>query len=65
MDISAQPPGSVVGYARALTGQVLVVTDGVLQAAYLHGSAVLAAGCQAAVTWTSCSWLRMTSAARL
>jgi hypothetical protein len=41
MDISAQPPGSVVGYARALTGQLLVVTDGVLQAAYLHGSAAL------------------------
>jgi hypothetical protein len=41
MDISTQPPGRVIGYARALTGQLLVVPDGVLQAAYLHGSAAL------------------------
>jgi hypothetical protein len=41
MDISAQPPGRVVAYARALTGQLMVVPDGVLQAAYLHGSAAL------------------------
>jgi hypothetical protein len=41
MDISTQPPGRVIGVARALTGQLLVVPDGVLQAAYLHGSAAL------------------------
>jgi streptomycin 3"-adenylyltransferase len=41
MDTSAQPPDSVVGYARALTGRLMLVADGVLQAAYLHGSAAL------------------------
>jgi streptomycin 3"-adenylyltransferase len=41
MDSSAQPPGRVVAYARALTGQLMVMPDGVLQAAYLHGSAAL------------------------
>jgi len=41
MDTSAQPPGSVVAFARALTGQLMVTSDGVLQAAYLHGSAAL------------------------
>ena len=41
MDTSAQPPGRVVAYARVLTGQLLAVADGVLQAAYLHGSAAL------------------------
>ena len=41
MDISAPPPGRVVAYARALTGQLMAVPDGVLQAAYLHGSAAL------------------------
>ena len=41
MDISAPPPGGVVAYARALTGQLMAVPDGVLQAAYLHGSAAL------------------------
>jgi hypothetical protein len=41
MDTSAQPPGRVVAYARALTGQLMVVSAGVLQAAYLHGSAAL------------------------
>lgn len=41
MDTSAQPPGSVIAYARALTSQLMVVPDGVLQAAYLHGSAAL------------------------
>ncbi len=41
MDTSAPPPGSVIAYARALTGQLMVVPDGVLQAAYLHGSAAL------------------------
>lgn len=41
MDSSAPPPGSVVAFARALTGQLMVVLDGVLRAAYLHGSAVL------------------------
>jgi Domain of unknown function (DUF4111) len=41
MDLSAQPPGRVVAYARALTGQLMVAADGVLQAAYLHGSAAL------------------------
>jgi hypothetical protein len=41
MDISAQPPGRVVAYARALTGQLMMVPDGVLRAAYLHGSAAL------------------------
>ena len=41
MDTSEPPPGSVVAYARALTGQLMVAPDGVLQAAYLHGSAAL------------------------
>jgi hypothetical protein len=41
MDISAQPPGKVVAYTRALAGQLMVGRDGVLQAAYLHGSAAL------------------------
>ncbi len=41
MDSSAQPPGSVVGYVRAMTGQLITVSGGALQAAYLHGSAVL------------------------
>ena len=41
MDASARPPGSVVAYARALTGQLITVTGGSLRAAYLHGSAVL------------------------
>jgi streptomycin 3"-adenylyltransferase len=31
----------VVAYARALTGQLTVVSEGLLQAAYLHGSAAL------------------------
>jgi hypothetical protein len=33
VDTSAQPPGSVVALARALTGQLMVVSGGVLQAA--------------------------------
>jgi Domain of unknown function (DUF4111) len=41
MDSSAPPPGSVVAYARALTGQLMMVPGCVLRAAYLHGSAVL------------------------
>jgi Domain of unknown function (DUF4111) len=41
MDSNAEPPGSVVAYARALTGQLTSAGDGVLHAAYLHGSAVL------------------------
>ena len=41
MDISAQPPGRVAAYARALAGQLMVLPDGVLRAAYLHGSAAL------------------------
>ena len=41
MDSSAPPPAGVVAYARALTGQLMAVPDGVLQAAYLHGSAAL------------------------
>ena len=41
MDTSAQPPGSVIAYARALTGQLTGVAEGVLQAAYVHGSAAL------------------------
>jgi hypothetical protein len=41
MDSSAPPPGSVVGYVRALTGQLVTVSGDVLEAAYLHGSAVL------------------------
>ena len=42
MDSSAQPPGRVAAYARALAGQLMAVPpDGVLQAAYLHGSAAL------------------------
>ena len=35
------PPGSVISYARRLTGQLMTVPSGVLQAAYLHGSAAL------------------------
>ena len=38
---STQPPDSVVAYARALTGQLMTVSDSVLVAAYLHGPAVL------------------------
>ncbi len=41
MDISAPPPGQVAAYARALAGQLMVLAEGVLQAAYLHGSAAL------------------------
>ena len=41
MDISAQPPGGVVDYARALTARLMAVPDGVLAASYLHGSAAL------------------------
>jgi hypothetical protein len=41
MDTSAQPPGRVAAYARALTGQLIGVSGGLLQAAYLHGSAAL------------------------
>jgi Domain of unknown function (DUF4111) len=41
MNSSAPPPGSVAAYARALTGQLTALPDGVLQGGYLHGSAVL------------------------
>jgi hypothetical protein len=41
MDTSARPPSGVVAYARALTGRLMMASDGVLQAAYLHGSAAL------------------------
>jgi hypothetical protein len=41
MDLSAQPPGSVLSYTGRLTGQLTALPGGVLQAAYLHGSAVL------------------------
>lgn len=41
METSAQPPGRVVACTQALTGQLMVALDGVLQAAYLHGSAEL------------------------
>lgn len=41
MDPSPQPPVSVVAYARTLTEQLMTASAGVLQAAYLHGSAVL------------------------
>jgi hypothetical protein len=41
MSSSAPSPGSVVAYARALTGQLTALPDGVLQGGYLHGSAVL------------------------
>ena len=41
MDSSAEPAGSVLAYARTLTGQLITVSGGLLQAAYLHGSAAL------------------------
>jgi streptomycin 3"-adenylyltransferase len=41
MGPSEPPPGRVAAYARALTGQLMAVSGGVLQAAYLHGSAAL------------------------
>ena len=41
MDLSTQVPGSVLSYAGRLTGQLMTVSGGLLQAAYLHGSAAL------------------------
>ena len=41
MDLSTQPPGSVLSYAGRLIGQLMTASGGLLQAAYLHGSAVL------------------------
>jgi hypothetical protein len=41
MNSGAEPPGSVLSYARTLTSHLIAVSDGLLQAAYLHGSAVL------------------------
>ena len=41
MDSSAEPAGSVLAYGRTLTGQLITVSGGLLQAAYLHGSAAL------------------------
>lgn len=41
MDPAAPPPDSVVAYARTLTGRLMTVSGGLLQAAYLHGSAAL------------------------
>ncbi len=41
MDVSALPPGRVAAYSEALAGQLAAVADGVLRAAYLHGSAAL------------------------
>lgn len=38
---SALPPGSALAYAQKLTDRLLTVSGGLLQAAYLHGSAVL------------------------
>lgn len=38
---SALPAGSVLAYAQKLTGRLLAVSGGSLQAAYLHGSAAL------------------------
>jgi Domain of unknown function (DUF4111) len=41
MELSTQPPDSVLSYAGRLTGQLMALPGGVLQAAYLHGSAAL------------------------
>jgi hypothetical protein len=41
MNASSQPPASVLAYARALTDQLTMASDGLLRAAYLHGSATL------------------------
>jgi streptomycin 3"-adenylyltransferase len=41
MDLSTQVPDSVLSYAGRLTGELTTVSGGLLQAAYLHGSAVL------------------------
>ena len=41
MDPTAPSPDSVFAYARALTGRLMTVSGGLLQAAYLHGSAAL------------------------
>jgi streptomycin 3"-adenylyltransferase len=41
MGSSAPPPGSVIAYARTLVSQLMVLPDGALHAAYLHGSAAL------------------------
>jgi len=41
MDLSTHPPGSVLSYAGWLTGRLMTASGGLLQAAYLHGSAVL------------------------
>jgi hypothetical protein len=41
MDPSARPPDRVLAYARMLTSQLTTVSGGLLEAAYLHGSAAL------------------------
>jgi len=41
MDLSTQVPGTVLSYAGRLPGPLITVSGGVLQAAYLHGSAAL------------------------
>lgn len=41
MTHSSLPPGIVLAYARALAARLTVASDGLLRAAYLHGSAAL------------------------
>jgi Domain of unknown function (DUF4111) len=41
MNPSNQPPGTVLAYARAVTARLEGASDGLLRAAYLHGSAAL------------------------
>jgi hypothetical protein len=41
VDPTAPPPDSVLAYARTLTSRLVAVSGGLLQAAYLHGSAAL------------------------
>jgi hypothetical protein len=41
VDPTAPSPDSVLAYARTLTGQLMTMSGGLLQAAYLHGSAAL------------------------
>jgi hypothetical protein len=41
MGSTARSPDSVFAYARTLTGRLMTVSGGLLQAAYLHGSAAL------------------------
>ncbi|MBO0831568.1 MAG: DUF4111 domain-containing protein [Actinobacteria bacterium] len=41
MNSGAEPPGNVLAYARTVTHQLIAVSGDLVQAAYLHGSAVL------------------------